>query len=162
MDKVVLGLGTNLGNREENLDNALAALENLPQTRVLQVSSIYETKPFDVISEQPDYLNCCALIETGLSPHALLGACLGIEAGMGRQRLEYHGSRIIDIDILYIQGYQSTEKELQVPHPEIQKRAFVLVPLCDLFPDQIVWGVDVSKAFSKINLKEIKKSEKRS
>lgn len=158
MDQVVLGLGTNLGNRQENLDRALTALDKLPKTRVLQVSSIYETKPFDVISEQPDYLNCCALVETGLSPHALLGACLGIEAGMGRQRLEYHGSRIIDIDMLFIQGYQSNEDELKLPHPEIRKRAFVLAPLCDLFPDQNVWGFDVSEAFSKINWEEIKKS----
>ena len=93
MKRVVLGLGTNLGDRRENLRAALAALSHLPKTEVENVSSVWQTAPFDVPDEQQDYWKICVLLKTELSPSAVLGACLGIEAAMGRVREIYHGAR---------------------------------------------------------------------
>ena len=128
MKRVVLGLGTNLGDRRENLRAALAALSHLPKTEVENVSSVWQTAPFDVPDEQQDYWNICVLLKTELSPSAVLGACLGIEAAMGRVREIYHGARCMDLDVLLYEGFTQREKELNVPHPGILERAFVLFP----------------------------------
>ena len=82
--QVVLGLGTNLGDREANLARALDALERLEGTQIVKLSNLYETEPFDVISQQEDYLNCCVLLETSLKPQRLLEHCLEIEQSLGR------------------------------------------------------------------------------
>ena len=105
MKRVVLGLGTNLGDRRENLRAALAALSHLPKTEVENVSSVWQTAPFDVPDEQQDYWNICVLLKTELSPSAVLGACLGIEAAMGRVRKIYHGARCMDLDVLLYEGF---------------------------------------------------------
>ena len=104
MSRAVLGLGTNLGDRGGNLRAALEALGRLPGTAVRQVSSVWQTAPFDVPDVQQDYWNICVLLETTLSPHALLGACLGVEAALGRVRRTYHGARDIDLDLLLYEG----------------------------------------------------------
>jgi 2-amino-4-hydroxy-6-hydroxymethyldihydropteridine diphosphokinase len=156
MKRVVLGLGSNLGNRRENLSNAADAIERLPGTTVIASSGIYETRPFDVPGQQNDYLNQCVVALTELSPRALLGACLGIEVAMGRVRKEKHGSRTIDIDLLLYEGVQCKDGELVLPHPGIRERAFVLVPLADLFPDKNALGLDFSAAFKRIDRSEIK------
>ena len=132
--KAVLGLGTNMGNRLENLENALKSLELLPKTKVIKASQIYETEPWGY-TEQARFLNCAVLVETELSPSALLGACLGIEAALGRVRQFKNGPRIIDIDLLLYEGESIKANELTVPHPFILQRDFVLVPLHDLFPE---------------------------
>ena len=111
--QVVLGLGTNLGNREDNLARALDALERLEGTQLLKLSNLYETEPFDVVSQQDNYLNCCVLLETSLKPETLLEHCLEIEHSLGRVRTEYHGARTIDIDVLLCQGFTS---DTPVPH----------------------------------------------
>ncbi len=133
MNTVVLGLGTNIGDKRKNLNTAVHALSLLPQTRVIKASSVYKTKPVD-FDDQDDFLNANILIETELSPHAVLGACLGIEASMGRVRLHKNGPRIIDIDVLLYESYFSDSFELTLPHPRIKERAFVMVPLLDLYP----------------------------
>ena len=84
--------------------------------------------------EQDNFLNAAVCIETNLSPHAILGACLGIEASMGRVRLHKNGPRTIDIDVLIYESYFSDSFELSLPHPRIKERAFVMVPMLDLFP----------------------------
>lgn len=149
--QVVLGLGTNLGDREENLARALDALEHLEGTQLLKLSSLYETDPFDVISQQDDYLNCCVLLETSLEPRRLLELCLGIEKSLGRVRVEYHGARTMDIDILLCEGFASQEKTLTVPHPHIRERAFVMVPLSDLFPQYQAFGYDFRQAYEDVD-----------
>lgn len=142
----VLGLGSNLGDRRKNLCNALGALSRLPNTRVESVSGVWQTAPFDVPDEQADYWNICVKLETGLSPHALLGACLGIEAALGRERKIYHGARVIDLDLLLYADASLSEKELTVPHPGILSRAFVLLPLAELFPEKKACGFDFTNA----------------
>lgn len=151
MHKAVLGLGTNLGRREENIRAAIHAIELLPDTTVISKSSLYETKPFDVTTQQGDYLNCCICVLTEFSPKVLLGACLGVEAAMGRERTEWHGERVIDIDLLLYEGKTNSDKELTLPHPQILKRAFVLVPLSDIFPDKKALGLDFAAALAKLD-----------
>ena len=154
--KVILGLGGNLGDRAENLRQALAAVAALPETRVLKTSRIYETEPFDVLSEQPPYLNLCALVETALPPEAFLPRCLEIETDLGRVRLEYHGARTVDIDLLVCEDFESHTPALTVPHPRMLERAFVLVPLSDLFPEGNALGVDFSEALKRVDKSGVK------
>jgi 2-amino-4-hydroxy-6-hydroxymethyldihydropteridine diphosphokinase len=139
MSRAVLSLGVNLGDRAENISAALKALSLLPDTQIIKSSGMYETEPVGFI-DQPLFLNAVVLIETGLSPHALLGACLGIEAALGRIRQFKNGPRLIDIDLLVYEGVASDDRELILPHPRMGGRSFVLVPLADLFPDGDVLG----------------------
>ena len=144
--RAVLGLGGNLGDRAENLRAALDALAHLPGTAVTAVSSIYETAPVGY-ADQPDFYNLVAVVETELSPHALLGGCLGIEAALGRVRTFRNAPRVVDIDVLLIEGFTSDEEELTVPHPRMMERAFVLVPLKELFSDNIALGTSFPDVF---------------
>ncbi len=144
--KAVLGLGTNMGDRSENLENALKSLELLPKTKLIKKSAVYETEPWGY-TEQARFLNCAVLVETELSPSALLGACLGIEAALGRVRQFKNGPRIIDIDLLLYEGESIKTNELTVPHPFILQRDFVLVPLHDLFPECNALGFEFSNEY---------------
>ena len=149
--KAVLGLGGNLGDREDNLARALDALERLVGTQLLKLSNLYETEPFDVRSPQDNYLNCCVLLETKLKPQRLLEHCQEIENSLGRVRLEYHGARTMDIDLLLYEGFSSDTPELTVPHPHIRERAFVMVPLSDLFPLRQALGYDFQEAYQAVD-----------
>lgn len=149
--QVVLGLGSNLGNREDNLARALDALERLEGTQLLRLSNLYETEPFDVMSPQDKYLNCCVLLETKEKPQRLLEHCLEIEKSLGRVRTEHHGARTLDIDVLLCEGFASDSPELTVPHPGIRERAFVMVPLSDLFPLHQALGYDFHQAYEAVD-----------
>lgn len=133
MNTVVLGLGSNMGDRLKNLNAAIHAISLLPQTGVIKASRVYITKPVGY-DDQDDFYNAAVLIETQLSPYVILGACLGIEADMGRVRRIKNGPRVIDIDVLLYESFTSDSFELTLPHPRIKERAFVMVPLLDLFP----------------------------
>ena len=130
MKEAYLGLGTNIGAREDNLQKAVDALRHLPKTQVKKISAVYETAPVGY-TDQADFLNLCVRLETALSPSALLGACLGIEAAMGRQRPFPNAPRVMDIDLLLYEGVKLATEELTVPHKEMRNRAFVLYPLRD-------------------------------
>lgn len=148
MRRGVLALGSNLGDRMDNLRRAADALDALVSTRVDAASNVYETDPVGY-ADQPLFLNAVLLVETGLSPHALLGACLGIEAALGRVRTIKNGPRTVDIDLLMMEGVTCGTGELTLPHPRMKQRAFVLVPLRDLFPDLRVFGQELSGALSQ-------------
>ena len=150
MKEAVIGLGTNLYDREGNLKKALGALRELPETTIEEISSIYETKPFETPDFQSNYLNCCAKIKTNLSPEMLLGACLGIEAAMGRVRLYKNAARIIDLDLLLYQNVSVFTKNLILPHPRIKERAFVMVPLSDLYKNKIALDFDFKSELSQV------------
>ena len=145
MPLTVLGLGSNVGNREENMADALSMLEENSAVSIERLSSLYETTPFDVISEQEDYLNCCVLVQTSLSPGELLETCHDIENALGRKRLEYHGARTMDVDILLYENASMDTEKLTIPHKGILLRAFVLVPLMELFPNRKALGLDFSE-----------------
>jgi 2-amino-4-hydroxy-6-hydroxymethyldihydropteridine diphosphokinase len=134
MQRYFLGLGSNLGDREHNLAQAVARLARTPGVSVRRCSSIYETAP--VGPEQPDYLNAAVEIETSLAPVDLLHACKEIEAALGRVEGPRWGPRAVDIDVLL--GEQIVgEPSLQVPHLALHKRAFALLPLSELAPDAV-------------------------
>ena len=130
---VYLSLGSNLGDRERNLRDALGLLAE-PGLRVLRVSSFYETEPLEV-RDQRRFLNAVAEAETDLFPKQLLARLQRIEQRLGRRRLKPKGPRTIDIDILLYGGTVIDAEELQVPHPRLAQRRFVLEPLAELAPD---------------------------
>jgi 2-amino-4-hydroxy-6-hydroxymethyldihydropteridine diphosphokinase len=132
---VYLSLGSNLGNREENLRSAI---DELPHAGVAirRVSSFYETEPVDLL-EQPWFLNCVAEAETQFDPFMLLRALREIEMKMGSKKLVAKGPRLMDIDILLYGADTIDTPELQVPHPRMHLRRFVLVPLGEIAPDVV-------------------------
>lgn len=129
-----IGLGANLGVREENIRNAVAATGSLPGTRLLAVSTLHETVPIGGPSGQGNYLNAAILIETSLDAPALLRHLLAIERSMGRDRAreERWGPRIIDLDLLLFGDSVIDLPGLKVPHPRMHERAFVLAPLAEI------------------------------
>lgn len=151
MLEAVLGLGSNLGDREQMLRRAVEAIDRLPGTCVRATSSLYKTAPFGVPDEQPEYINCCVRIATRLSPQALLGACLGVEAALGRERPWEKAARVVDIDLLLYEGARIQSGELILPHPRMGERAFVLVPLHELFPEGCALGIDFQEAFARVS-----------
>ena len=128
-----LSLGSNLGDREKNLRTAIAALAKA-NVRVTRVSSFYETEPVD-LRAQPWFLNCAVQAETELPPLELLRGLRGIESRMGSKKLVPKGPRRIDLDILLYGNETIDTPELQVPHPRMLQRKFVLVPLAEIAPN---------------------------
>ena len=141
-----MSLGSNLGDRAEYLRAAREALSALPATQVVAASRIYETAPQD-LENQGAFLNQVLCLETGLQPLDLLYECQRIEREHGRVRELRFGPRTLDIDILLFQDAESDDPELTLPHPRMVKRAFVLVPLADVWeyargmPDMDVVGL---------------------
>jgi 2-amino-4-hydroxy-6-hydroxymethyldihydropteridine diphosphokinase len=133
MKKVYLGLGSNLGNREEMLQTALRHLHR-PDLRILRVSSVYETEPVG-LREQHWFLNLVAEAETSLFPMQLLARIGKIERQLGRKRTVPNGPRTIDIDILFYGTSVIRTSTLEIPHPRLAERRFVLEPLAELAPE---------------------------
>lgn len=134
MQKLVhLSLGSNLGDREAHLQEALRRLNALG--KVNSVSSFFETEPVEVKRRQPWFLNCAAAVDTELAPLQFLQGILEIEQSMGRTRTEPKGPRIIDIDIVLWGDNVLNTPELTIPHPAMQQRRFVLEPLAEIAPD---------------------------
>jgi 2-amino-4-hydroxy-6-hydroxymethyldihydropteridine diphosphokinase len=129
---VYLSLGSNLGDRQANLRNAIGRLLELGY--VQEVSSLYETEPVE-ITDQPMFLNCAVAVRTELIPREFLAGMLGIERSMGRERTQPKGPRNIDIDILLYGAATIDTPQLTVPHPAMAKRRFVLEPLAEIAPD---------------------------
>ncbi|NLI90645.1 MAG: 2-amino-4-hydroxy-6-hydroxymethyldihydropteridine diphosphokinase [Peptococcaceae bacterium] len=135
--KSYLSLGSNEGNKKDNLKNAINHLESNPEVKVVKVSSLYETEPWGGV-EQDSYLNMAAEIETMLDPFHLLQICQEIETKMGRKRIVHWGPRIIDIDILLYENTRITTDTLILPHPYMEVREFVLAPLREIVPELIL------------------------
>lgn len=131
--RAYLSAGSNLGDRIANLDRAIGLIAGLDGVDVIAVSSYYETEPVG-FADQPDFMNCAVGIETTLDPHQLLEALLHIEKSMGRTRSVRWGPRLIDIDILIYEGLSIRTDELEIPHPRMTERAFVMVPLAEIAP----------------------------
>jgi 2-amino-4-hydroxy-6-hydroxymethyldihydropteridine diphosphokinase len=140
VSKIYLSLGTNLGDREENLRQALGFLAEAVTIRI--ESPVYETEPVG-FTDQPWFLNMVAEGETALSPEGLLRFTQGVESRMGRVRTIAGGPRIIDIDIL-LYGDAAVETEnLSIPHPRMLERAFVMVPLYAIAADLVISGKSI-------------------
>lgn len=134
-----LGLGGNLGDPRAAMAAALTLLDTGPDTRVVSVSSLYRTPPWGK-TDQPDFLNAAAEIATTLQPRALLQRCLDIEKDLKRERKERWGPRVIDMDILVYDALTIREEGLEVPHPRMLERAFVLMPLAEIAPSLTMAG----------------------
>jgi len=134
-----LGLGSNQGDSERLLAQAVEMVGRLPHTRVEAVSRMYRTAPVGG-PEQPDYLNQVAAIATGLSPRELLAGTQGIEQALGRIRTVRWGPRTMDIDILWYYGVTVSEADLEVPHPRAGQRRFVLAPWAEIAPSVVLPG----------------------
>ncbi len=134
--RVFLGLGTNLGDREQNLREAIARLKAADGVNFLRQSRVYQTEPMH-IADQPEFLNMVVEIEVNaeMLPRDLLATIKAIEKNIGRTRRERWGPREIDIDILLFGDEHIVEDDFQVPHPRMWERAFVLAPLADLRPE---------------------------
>lgn len=136
MNVVFLGLGTNLGDRRKNLNDAVAGIEE-QIGKAVKISSVYETEPWGFKSDS-QFLNIVIKVETLRDPVAVLEAILRIELLLGRVRGEnQYSSRIIDIDILFYDDQVIDTSELKVPHPKLYERKFVLVPLCEIEPELV-------------------------
>jgi 2-amino-4-hydroxy-6-hydroxymethyldihydropteridine diphosphokinase len=131
---VFLGLGSNLGDREAYLENAIARLDTEQEINVLARSVMIETTPVGDLS-QPMFLNMAVEIETSLKPRALLALCLAIELANGRKRTEKWASRTLDMDILFFGDSVIDEEGLKIPHPEVAVRRFALEPLAEIAPN---------------------------
>jgi quinolinate synthase len=151
----LLGLGSNLGDREEMLARARARLGALPGTSVVAESSLYRTAPVGG-PEQDDYFNQVVEIETALTPRSLLEAISAIEALLGRERAVRWGPRTIDVDILWYDGSPVAEPDLEVPHPRIEETRFVLEPLAELAPEMVLAsGRTVRQALDLVGDQEV-------
>jgi 2-amino-4-hydroxy-6-hydroxymethyldihydropteridine diphosphokinase len=126
-------LGSNLGDREANLREAIARLGELGE--VAAVSGLYETEPIEVTTQQPWFLNCAMGLETELMPKQLLARTLAIERSMGRRRAQDRSPRTIDIDIVLFGNFVVDTPDLTIPHPGMQRRRFVLLPLAEIAPE---------------------------
>ena len=152
---VYLALGSNMGNRLANLK---AAITNLtPQMSVKKKSSVYETPPWG-FTDQNAFLNQVVMAETYLKPEALLAHLKRLEVALGRVPSFENGPRLIDIDILFFDDVVMDTPSLVLPHPRLQERAFVLVPLADLAPDLVhpVLHKSVGELLDGVDRSEIK------
>lgn len=144
--QVYIGIGSNLGNKKENYLEALERIAKLPKTRILKESSLYESEPHGDSKEW--FVNGAIQIETEFKPEALLEKFKNIERAMGRKKVRKKwGARIIDLDILLYDSLMMNKKNLKIPHPEMQSRKFVLIPLSELAPQVVhpVLGATISE-----------------
>ncbi len=134
MHRVYIGLGSNLGDRKANLREAEEKLAALPQTRIVKASSLYESEPLG--NARTWFVNSVLELETDFEPDELLKRTKAIETTMGRKRVKGKrwGSRIIDLDLLLFDSQTVNKRSLKIPHPEMHKRRFVLLPLSELAP----------------------------
>ena len=135
MSIAYIALGTNLGDKRRQMENALAALQQAGVT-VRRVSPFIETEPYGV-TDQPAFLNGVCEVETTLSPQELLAILLKIETQQGRVRTRHWGPRVIDLDLLLYDDRIIDEPNLQVPHPDMENRGFVLQPLAAIAPQVV-------------------------
>lgn len=131
-----VALGANLGDARITVNDAIAALDRLPQTRLLRASRLYRTAPWE--ASGPDFINAVAALETSLDAHELLRALQALELQAGRERPYRNAPRTLDLDLLLYGDAVIDTPELIVPHPRLRERAFVLVPLAEIAPELVI------------------------
>jgi len=152
-----IALGSNLGNSRTTLEKALETIDRTPGITLKTHSSWYKTAPIG--PSQPDYLNGCALLEVKLSPHELLNTLLKIENEFGRVRQERWGPRTLDLDVLLFGDLILETADLQIPHPRMTKRAFVLVPLAEIASEWIepVSGKAIAQLMERVDCSQVRR-----
>jgi 2-amino-4-hydroxy-6-hydroxymethyldihydropteridine diphosphokinase len=154
--EIGLGLGGNVGDPIGAIGAALDALQSRGIATIRAVSSFYRTKPWGV-ADQPDYANACAVGATRLQPYDLLDAIKELERDLGRVETIRWGPRIIDIDILFYGDEALADSRLTLPHKDLLRRAFVLVPLAEIAPDRMIGGVRVEDAARALGSEGVQK-----
>ena len=152
MAEALLGLGGNVGDVRTTLERAVAALCDGNEVKLVARSSDYRTPPWGV-TDQPPFINLAIMVETALTPRALLDRVLAVEAMFGRDRTKERrwGPRILDIDIIAFDALEIEESGLTLPHPHLFQRAFVLAPLAEIAPDRKIKGITVAEAFARVD-----------
>lgn len=154
-----LGLGGNVGDVRATLAHALGLLDDHPHIAVEAVSGLYATPPWGR-TDQAEFLNASARINTSLTPHALLETCLETERALGRVRGERWGPRTIDIDLLAMEGVDLADEKLTLPHPRLHERSFALAPLNELAPDLSVSGKTIGQWLDGADVSGIRRVSK--
>ncbi|MEJ8555424.1 2-amino-4-hydroxy-6-hydroxymethyldihydropteridine diphosphokinase [Tepidibacter sp. Z1-5] len=155
MSRAYLGLGTNIGDRLNYLNDGIRYIKQFENTEIVKISKVYETRPWGY-TNQNDFLNLCVEIDTNLTPEELLKKCLEVELNLKRERIIRWGPRTIDIDILIYDDIICNGEKLTLPHPRIQERAFVLIPLIDLKQDLTIKGKLLKDWLSELDAEEVK------
>jgi 2-amino-4-hydroxy-6-hydroxymethyldihydropteridine diphosphokinase len=152
MAEALIALGGNVGDVRSTFDRALVMLCDGADVRLTARSSDYSTPPWGV-EDQPLFVNCCASVATGLTPHQLLARAEAVERAFGRDRANERrwGPRTLDIDLLAYDDVAVNEPDLRLPHPRLFERAFVLVPLAEIVPDRLIAGMRVRDALAKVD-----------
>lgn len=150
MKSVIIGIGSNLGERTLNCKKALEGISGF--SNIARVSSFYETEPVGM-EDQPSFINCVVEVETELSPHGLLDSLKAVENNLGRERKEKWGPRTIDLDIIFYGNEIINDPDLKIPHPEAHVRRFVLEPLAEIAPEHIdpVLKLSVTELLSRLH-----------
>jgi 2-amino-4-hydroxy-6-hydroxymethyldihydropteridine diphosphokinase len=157
MHLAYVALGANLADPVTQVRAALEALTRLPESRLLRASSLYRTAPVG-IHGQPDFINAVASLETHMTPQALLAALFDVEAGFGRRRDYHHAPRTLDLDLLLYDDQVMNTPSLQLPHPRMHLRAFVMAPLVEIAPDCAIPCRGRAKAWlSAVSMQRIEK-----
>ena len=157
--RAFIGLGSNLDSPHSRLIAALEAIASAPGVRLVARSSLYVSSPVGFL-DQPDFINAVALIETTLPPAELLKSMLDFEREAGRVREFRNAPRTLDIDILLYGDEQYQSAELEIPHPRITERAFVLKPLIEIAPDVVIPGKGLARDYlNQVAHQACKKSE---
>lgn len=149
-----LGLGSNMGDRVRNIEEAIERLTADGVVKVVARSRFYRTAPWGV-TDQDWFVNACIAIKTDVTARDLLGRCQAVENGMARIRTQRWGPRNIDVDILTYHDQKIDEPDLIVPHPRIAERAFVLVPLRDVAPDVRIGGASIDEMLSRLDASDV-------
>ncbi|UBH13055.1 2-amino-4-hydroxy-6-hydroxymethyldihydropteridine diphosphokinase [Macrococcus armenti] len=134
--RVYISFGSNIGDREQQINEALNKLQQVCDTELVTVSSLYETAPVGGVI-QDDFLNGAAIVETSLTPIDFLNEIQRIELELGRERKVHWGPRTIDLDVLLMDDYIIEHERLNVPHPYMHERSFVLIPLAEIAPEAV-------------------------
>ena len=141
MNRVFIGIGSNLGDKIDNCRKAINEITAFAE--IVNVSSLYETEPVGN-EDQPNFINCAVEIKTDLSPHELLSHLNSVEDKLGRVRGEKWGPRVIDLDIIFYDDLVMKDDDLIIPHPRAHLRRFVLEPICEIAPDFIYPELEIS------------------
>jgi 2-amino-4-hydroxy-6-hydroxymethyldihydropteridine diphosphokinase len=161
--RAALALGSNLGDRLEFLQAAVDALTDSSEIVPVAVSSVFETEPVGGPEEQPPFLNAVLIVDTTLSPRSLMERCLAAEDAFGRTRDVPKGPRTLDVDVLAVGDKTVSDEDLQVPHPRLAERAFVLIPWAEVDPEFAVPGLgkvaDLASAVSTTGVVRVSDAE---
>lgn len=146
----LIGIGSNVGDKARNIGRALDLLCADGAVRLVRRSRLYRSKPWGIL-DQDWFVNAAAAVATDVAPHDLLRRCLAVEDRMGRVRRQKWGPRLVDVDVLTFRRDTIDTPDLKVPHPFIEKRSFVLAPLLDIAPDEMVRGRGVRELAALID-----------